>query len=256
MSFRQQEQEVNSVLQQMDGLSLQQLDGVELLNRVDSKYVFHFKHFISILHELAPHYHVLDIDGRRIFNYESLYFDTPEWLLYRFHHSGRPNRVKVRYRRYMDSGLTFFEVKYKVNGLRTDKKRFRETTIHETLRAKEKELIFHKYLNNDELCKKLWIRFKRITLAAKNFSERATLDLNITFDNFTRETGFPQLVIAEVKQDKSSVFSPMIQAFKKRHFEQIGFSKYATGIALLEPIKHNAFKPNLIKINKILHGNT
>lgn len=256
MGFEAEEQEVNKLLLEMDPISLQQLDGVQLLNRVDSKFVFHFKHFPDILKELQPHYNVLDIDGRRMFNYESLYFDTNDYLLYRFHHSGRPNRVKVRYRRYMDSGLTFFEVKYKVNGLRTDKKRFRESTIFDTLREREKELIYHKYLNNDDLEKKLWIRFKRITLAGKDLPERATLDLNICFDNFSKEEGFPQLVIAEVKQDKSSVFSPMIQAFKKRHFEQIGFSKYTTGVALLEPIKHNAFKPNLIKIKKILHGNT
>ncbi len=48
----------------------------------------------------------------------------------------------------------------------------------------------------------------------------------------------------------------MIQAFKKRHFQQIPFSKYSTGIALLEEVKHNAFKPNFIKINKIINGHS
>jgi hypothetical protein len=58
-------------------------------------------------------------------------------------------------------------------------------------------------------------------------------------------------VVVEIKQDKSNIFSPFLQALKKYHLEQVGFSKYSSGVALLETIKHNAFKPNFIKIAKI-----
>ena len=40
MGFEVEEQEVNKLLLEMDPISLQQLDGVQLLNRVDSKFVF------------------------------------------------------------------------------------------------------------------------------------------------------------------------------------------------------------------------
>jgi hypothetical protein len=246
---------IEQKLQTFDAIGLKELDNVKLLNRVDSKYVFHISQFEDLLEEIRSQYNILEIDGKRLFSYESLYFDTDDYMLYKFHHNGKVNRLKVRYRKYLDSGLTYFEVKYKVKGTRTDKLRIKEADIKGELTEKELELIHHDYVDIHGLHKKLWVYFKRITLAGKNIGERATLDLNLSFDNFQQKRFFPELVIAEVKQEKSNVFSPMIQAFKKRHFEEVGFSKYSTGIALLEDIKHNAFKPNLIKINRIIDGN-
>lgn len=246
---------LENLLHQLDSVSLKGLDDVKLLNRVDSKYVFHYHHLNSLLQEMQPHYNILDIDNRRIFNYDSLYFDTPDFLLYKFHHNGRPDRLKIRYRTYLDSALTYFEVKYKVKGIRTVKERMRAEKIKDKLGPDELNLVHHKYLDNSVLEKKMWTRFRRITLSGKNLPERATIDLNISFSNNSGEKNFDQLIIAEVKQDKSSVFSPMIQAFKKRFFDEAGFSKYCTGVAMMETVKHNSFKPNLIKIKKILNGN-
>lgn len=256
VNYEHEEQKILAKLNDFDAISLKELDSVKLLNRVDSKYVFHITDFRNLLDEICSQYNILEIDGKRIFSYESLYFDTEDYLLYRFHHSGKLNRMKVRFRKYLDSGLTYFEVKYKVKGTRTDKVRIKEDDIKGELTEKELELVHHDYADIHGLQKKLWVYFKRITLAGKHISERATLDLQLSFDNFQQKRSFPELVIAEVKQAKSNVFSPMIQAFKKRHFEEAGFSKYSTGIALLENIKHNAFKPNLIKLNKIIDGNS
>ena len=47
---------------------------------------------------------VLDIDGRRAFAYESVYFDTPAFDSYRSSAHGRRHRFKVRTRSYLDSG--------------------------------------------------------------------------------------------------------------------------------------------------------
>jgi hypothetical protein len=248
------EQQVGNELNTFQSISLEGLDGVKLLNRVDSKYVFHIRDFVEILQCINKDYYVLEIDGKRMFSYESLYFDTDDYALYKFHHNGKLNRLKVRYRKYLDSGLTYFEVKYKVKGDRTDKYRLKSEDIAPDLTERELELVKHDYLDIHGLNQKLWIHFKRITLASKKMDERLTLDLNISFDNFKDKKTFPELVIAEVKQNKSSVFSPIIQKFKAKHYEQIGFSKYSTGIALLEDIKSNAFKPNIIKIKKLLNG--
>lgn len=251
-NFEQEERKVLQTLDTFESIDLKGLDGVQLLNRMDAKYVFHVNQFAELLEEIREQYYVLEIEGKRAFSYESLYFDTEDYQLYKFHHNGKLNRLKVRYRKYLDSGLTYFEVKYKVKGNRTDKHRLREEDIKHELSPQELEMVHHDYLDVHGLEKKLWIHFKRITLAAKNMPERATLDLNLSFDNFKEKKFYPELVVAEIKQEKSNVFSPMIQAFKKRHFEEVGFSKYSTGIALLEDIKHNAFKPNLIKINRII----
>jgi hypothetical protein len=251
-NYEHEERKVLNTLDTFESIDLKGLDNVQLLNRMDAKYVFHVNQFAELLEEIKEQYYVLEIEDKRAFSYESLYFDTDDYQLYKFHHNGKLNRLKVRFRKYVDSGLTYFEVKYKVKGTRTDKHRLREEEVKHELSDKELDLIHHDYLDVHGLQKKLWIHFKRITLAGKNMPERATLDLNLSFDNFKDKRTFPELVVAEVKQEKSNVFSPMIQAFKRRHFEEVGFSKYATGIAILEDIKSNAFKPNLIKINRII----
>ncbi len=63
---------------------------------------------------------------------------------------------------------------------------------------------------------------------------------------------FPELVIAELKQEKSSGQSVFLQQLRKFHLEEIGFSKYAVSVALLEKVKYNAFKPVMLKLNRIL----
>lgn len=250
----QEEEKIANKLLTFEPIDLEGLDHIKLLNRVDAKYIFHIRHFDALLDELKDHYHVLQIENKRMFAYESVYFDTDSYQLYRFHHNGKVNRMKVRFRKYIDSGLTFFEVKYKVKATRTDKHRIKVADIKDELSEKEHSFINHKQVEAKQLKRKLAIYFKRITLAGKNTPERATLDIGLTFKSTSASQRFPQLIVAEVKQDKNNVFSPMIQAFKRRHFVQSSFSKYSTGIALLEPIKNNAFKPNLLLINKILDG--
>ncbi|MCS6933799.1 MAG: polyphosphate polymerase domain-containing protein [Chitinophagales bacterium] len=246
---------IDSRLAEMKPITLEELDRVEMLNRIDTKFVFHIKYLEQILQEITPHYYVLEIDGKRKFQYESLYFDTDDYLLYRFHHNGKFNRLKVRYRKYLDSGLCYFEVKYKVKGTRTDKRRIREDDIHHHLSTREMALIEHDYLDANSLKEKMAICFTRITLANSNFRERLTIDTDVLFDNFREKKTFPELVVAEVKSDKYSSGSPMIHALKKRHIDELPFSKYATAVAMLEDVKNNNFKPNFLKINRILHGN-
>lgn len=254
VNYQAEEKKILDVLSTYEPISLKGLDEVKMLNRIDTKYVFHVSQFAEILEEVRENYYALEIDNGRIFHYESLYFDTDDFLLYRFHHNGKLNRLKVRYRRYSDSGLVFFEVKYKVKGNRTDKKRLKQEDLKTQLGMDEWELIKHNQLNEQTLQKKMWIYFNRITLASKKMNERLTLDLHVSFDNFTDKKEFPEIVIAEVKTDKSATGSTIIKSFNKRHFEEIGFSKYSTAVAMMEPIKNNAFKPNFIKLEKIIHG--
>lgn len=237
-------------------MRLADLEQVQLLNRVDTKYVFHLGELENILFDLRDEYFVLEIEGKKIHAYETLYFDTPDLLLYKFHHNGRVNRIKVRYRRYADTGLTFFEVKYKVKGMRTDKIRLHKTDILECLGSEEQDLVRHYRVDPACLEKKLWVHFHRITIARKDFSERATLDVGLRFRNDTADVSYEDIVVAEIKQDKTSFGSPLIKALKSRHMEKSGFSKYTMGIAAIENVKSNRFKPNFIKIDKIRNGNS
>ncbi len=258
MAFRyeQEEKKIKEVLNTFEPITLDGLDEVKMLNRIDTKYVFHINQFAEILEEVRENYYALEIDNSRMFAYESLYFDTDDYQLYRFHHNGKINRLKVRYRRYSDTGLVFFEVKYKVKGNRTDKKRLKQVDLKHVLTDEELNLVQHEQLDGKQLSEKMWIYFNRITLASKKMNERLTLDLHVAFDNFKNKKAFPELIIAEVKTDKSATGSQIIKSFNKRNFEEVGFSKYSTAVAMMEEIKSNAFKPNFIKIEKIIkNGN-
>lgn len=65
----------------------------------------------------------LEIDRRRRFTYESVYFDTPDLLTYRQHRQGRRRRFKARSRTYADTGECAFEVKRKGSRQDTVKER-------------------------------------------------------------------------------------------------------------------------------------
>ena len=100
-------------LDTFSSISLSEIEQVNLFNRIDTKYIVQMVDFTGILKEIKHHYNVLQIDNKRIHRYESLYFDTPDFKLYQYHHNDQQNRFKVRYRKYVDSGLCYFEIKYK-----------------------------------------------------------------------------------------------------------------------------------------------
>lgn len=251
MIYSEHKERIIQKLQEFEKINLKELDEVKLLNRVDSKYIIHLSQFIDLLEEIKPAYKVLQIEDKLIHTYESLYFDTDDFTLYNYHHNGKADRFKTRYRKYVDSGLVYFEVKYKDKANKTDKKRVRKEAILMELDDKDKSIIEHDQVDIDALKPKVWIYFKRITLANNNMQERLTLDLDISFVRNEQKQEFPHLVIIEIKQEKSNYTSEVLASLKKRHLEQIGFSKYSTAIALMEDVKSNNFKPNFIKLKKI-----
>lgn len=84
-----------------------------LLTRVDRKYLVPAAEAAVILRELDPASRVLEIDQRRDFAYDSVYFDTPDRLSYRLTAQRRRRRFKLRTRSYLDTGGSFLEVKTK-----------------------------------------------------------------------------------------------------------------------------------------------
>ena len=221
-------------------ITLSGLDGVKLLNRVDTKYVFNLNCLGEILAEVNTGYRVLEIDGKRVFHYESVYFDTADFTLYKNHHNGKPNRVKVRYRRYTDTGEAFFEVKKKIKGTRTDKSRIKLPLFDPTLSNAESELLKQLDVNIQGLEEKVRIYYDRITLASVDTEERVTIDLNLN------------LVIAEVKQPRISRLSSFAVALRNHKIPKAKISKYTMAIAMLyDEVKRNAFKNTINRINKI-----
>lgn len=241
------------------------MDSVKLLNRTDTKFVFNSDLLSDVLRNLSQSYRVLEIDGRKFSQYRSLYFDTEELKLYTQHHNGKLNRHKVRYRKYVDTGLCYLEVKFKNNKGKTDKKRTKRTDIRPDFSDRSVEFLAKYFpLSSTELHAKLASEFKRITLVSLRDKERVTLDLDLKFELNDQVSSVSELIIAEVKQEKYNVRSSFIRTMKEFRIKPMRISKYCIGIVLMnsdvksnlfnEEIKYNRFKPKIITINKLRYG--
>jgi hypothetical protein len=245
---------IDELVSSFTPISLEKMDEVKLLNRMDTKFVFGMKQLPPVMEQLHSSYYVLEINQVRHQRYENLYFDTPENLCYLNHHNKRMNRFKVRSRTYADSGLCFFEIKIKNNKERTRKERMLQTGPREEITGKAARLLTDcTGLAPVQLLPVIRIDFSRITLVNHRMTERITIDTGLKFSNEVEERSFPALVIAEVKQNRScpSVFKNILHL---EHIPEFRISKYCIGmVSLNNRIKHNNFKEKLHYINKLNH---
>lgn len=248
--------EIKHCLLGFESITLKALDNFKLMNRVDTKYIFNRTQLIEILDRVKHDYKVLEINNQRLFNYESLYFDTPGYNFYFDHHNCRPNRTKVRFRKYVDTGDVFFEVKKRIKGERTDKYRIKADAIHMELLPEELNLMQKLALKAQLLEKKIWINYERITLACLSSQERVTIDMNMSFVRNDKTMAFSDLIVAEVKQDRFSRLSSFTNEMRKNIIPDFRISKYAIAVAMMEQgIKSNAFKYKINKLLKVNNGN-
>ena len=244
----------NLKLSEFNSISLKDLDKVQLLNRKDTKFVFSQNKLLQLLDRLKPFYWILEIEGKRTFIYDNTYFDTDEFFFYTQHHNECRKRFKVRHRKYCETNDQYFEIKIKDNKNRTIKKRLKINDGNGHFGEEEKRLISETIgLSPQHLNPKLNMQFSRITLADKSFSERLTIDTNLSVLNGTGSKMFDQLVISEIKQKKYNPKSNFIRILRNLKIPEMRFSKYCMGMLHVNRgIKYNRFKPKLLQINKIL----
>lgn len=245
-----------SLFTRLEPISLEQMASVALLNRVETKFVFHERQLDAILESLAGSYRVMEVNGNRLNHYRTLYFDTDDFSLFQRQHAGGRNRYKVRSRAYLDSDLSFLEVKRKVKGNRTEKSRMKTAGFVDRLYPEVDGFLTANLPRQvGRLKPKLWNDYTRITLVAINQTERVTLDIDLKFQAGERTVVLPGIVIAEVKKIGRDLDSEYIRLMKARTIRSTGFSKYCIGVSMLYPeIKHNRFKPKLRRIGRLIHG--
>lgn len=240
------------ILQGFESISLEEMDAVALLDRHDTKYVFHIEELDSLLAELASEYRVLEINGFRSSAYESLYFDSQIFTYYDLHQRGKRNRIKIRMRKYCSTGVTFLEVKFKTNTNRTIKYRKQIEDIRPFLNEDDMAFIKASCGEQPEIKPALHNAFERITLVHKTIEERLTIDRQIRFESMGGgKNELPQLVIAELKQATFDRESHFARLAKMRQIRPYSISKYCLGVGLL--VDH--VRKNLInqKIRAIQH---
>lgn len=176
-----------AVWRRMPTLDLDRIAAVRLMNRVDTKYLVDEALCMELLERAADQYYVQIIDDCRACRYATLYYDTPQWDMYHLHHNRRLTRQKIRTRTYVETGVTYLEVKNKSNKGRTHKRRMAldrslfaaaatDTAAADFLRREARYA-------PEALSPSLATRFVRVTLVNHAMTERLTIDFDLHFDN-------------------------------------------------------------------------
>ena len=176
-----------AVWRRMPTLDLDRIAAVRLMNRVDTKYLVDERRCMELLELAADQYYVQIIDDCRACRYATLYYDTPQWDMYHLHHNRRLTRQKIRTRTYVETGVTYLEVKNKSNKGRTHKRRMAldrslfaaaatDTAAADFLRREARYA-------PETLSPSLATRFVRVTLVNRAMTERLTIDFDLHFDN-------------------------------------------------------------------------
>ena len=251
-------EQIDLILKEITPITLDEMKNIRLMDRIDSKYVASVSLLPELLHKMIPFFMVQDIDGERIASYSTQYLDTPDLGMFVMHQNGKLNRQKIRIRSYVNSHLSFLEVKNKNNRGRTSKKRIQIeqshlNSIHELVKEKE-FLRNHSLFDTGQLLPSLSNEFSRITFVNNKATERITLDINLSFQNYSsgRDVNLGNLMILELKQDgcKHSDFRDILCELR---IKQTSFSKYCMGTALTNPdSKYNRFKAKTKIINKLI----
>lgn len=242
---------IETAIEQFEGISLKEMDQVKLMNRTDRKYWFNEKLLAEILEEVKDNYYILEVEGKRNLPYNTTYYDTPEDRMYTDHHRGKLNRFKIRRRNYSSTNTSFLDIKFKSNKGRTIKQRIPSPYALE--KFEEEEGVFvdaHTPYHTDELSPVLINGFKRLMLVSKKMNERCTIDQELKFISKGNELQLQHLVIVEVKTEGYSA-SPIITVLNKKRIKASGFSKYCMGRSITDSnLKTNTFKVKHRQIEK------
>ena len=92
----------NSLLSRFEPITLERMDSIRLMNRIDTKFVTDTLMLKSILDDaLNQGYKIFESVGERIHAYDSIYFDTSNLQMFAEHRRGKLVRQKIRTRVYL-----------------------------------------------------------------------------------------------------------------------------------------------------------
>ncbi|MBL0047611.1 MAG: hypothetical protein IPP32_05865 [Bacteroidetes bacterium] len=68
---------LDQIISAFQPITLAEMDSVKLMDRTDTKFVFHVQDLDAVLSDISKHYRALEVEGTRWSPYETLYYDTP-----------------------------------------------------------------------------------------------------------------------------------------------------------------------------------
>jgi len=249
---------LTEILSQYENCSLKSIEQVAFYHRVDTKYVIPSIMLRKILNSFWKNYYVLNINGLCSFDYSTVYYDTPEMKMFVDHVRGKLNRYKLRRRNYLSTKISFLEVKFKSNTGRTLKWRIPGNEPTQNFTEKDQQFLKRYFpYPTDNLRKVIQTNFTRITLIDKDFTQRITLDYDLSFLSLLKRkhpVHLPGLAVIEMKDDRNKNENGIKSILKSNGYYSGGFSKYCIGMAMTNSNlkKQGALKSNILKVNKLL----
>ena len=241
-------------------ISLEEMDAVKLMNRVDTKYLTDEATLADVLRDAAAAgYRILVADGARVSPYDSIYFDTEGLKMFTDHRNRKLRRQKVRTRVYVNSGEAFLEIKRKDNHGRTKKKRtgipLAELPDFRSDEAACRYLDDHSDFHAEQVLPTLETVFRRITLVNPDRTERVTIDTDLRFKNFRTglETALGDAVVIELKQSGRGA-SLMKDILLAHRVKVARLSKYCIAVTLTDPsARAGRFREKVRLLEKTVH---
>lgn len=210
----------------------------ELQTRVDRKYLVTPGVFRALIEKVGSAHRVLEIEGRRDFRYDSVYFDTPALTSYHQAARGHRNRFKVRTRTYLDSGECLLEVKTAGGRDRTVKDRMEhQPTERKTLDQQARMFVEQRVDlpgGASSLGPVLTTRYSRCTLVDPSLGSRLTCDADLRLiDEQGHEQGLGALVLVETKSAGPALDADRV--LWRLGERPVRISKFCVGMASLDP---------------------
>jgi hypothetical protein len=235
---------LETALTSLAPISLSEIEGAELMSRLDQKYLIHRDWVPQLVDAVKDAYHILEVDGARQTEYRNRFIDTASQRSLHEHTRGRNIRFKARIRQYGSNLRSFLEVKEKTVHGRTVKARIeRETAsgIEHELTPEEAQFLSSHYKYGDPELSEVTCHFHRFTLVSNDQAERITIDSDIVFSSGSKTEALGDLCIMEIKQQRINRNSPLLQALEQFKFKytplgrRTSMSKYVVGMLLLNP---------------------
>jgi hypothetical protein len=215
------------------------LSVAQLTTRVELKYLVPLATLPTFLGGIPHQLAALDLGGRRIFDYESVYFDTESFALYRNHVQGRRRRYKARIRSYCDSGDAMFEVKLKGRRGQTVKERLPYDFQRRRELTREGRLFLNTVIAQaygftaPPLWPSLTTAYRRATLVDLEHRSRLTIDVNLSW--FDGESSHRADHLALIESKSMAGPGPADALLHSMGVRPLRISKYCLGVALLHP---------------------
>jgi VTC domain len=215
------------------------LSVAQLTTRVELKYLVPLTALPALLRGLPQELMALDIGGRRIFDYESVYFDTESFALYRNHVQGKRRRYKARIRSYCDSGDAMLEVKLKGRRGQTVKERLpydfdrRRELTHEGRLFLDTVVAQAYGFTAPPLWPSLTTAYRRATLVDLERRSRLTIDVNLSW--FDGDSSHQADHLALIESKSLTGPGPADALLRSLGVRPVRISKYCLGVALLHP---------------------